>query len=115
MSRQRGLKGLSPLPVETQRDLLDSERGCLSRSLQQWTVRLLFAVGQQDLFIGVEVGSDSRMNEGDKRMTDLSRLVQHVALNTSGWWEQAVERLVLICAYTLGPSSTADIHASVTD
>lgn len=54
------------------------------------------------------------MNDGDRR-TDLSRLVQHVALNTSGWWKQAVQRLVLICVYTRGTSSTADIQASVSD
>lgn len=34
---------------------------------------------------------------------DLMRLVQHVALNQSGWWEQAIERLILACAYTTGP------------
>ena len=43
--------------------------------------------------------------EHDTHRTDLIRLVQHVALNQSGWWKQAMERLVLACAYTVGPSS----------
>lgn len=31
----------------------------------------------------------------------LTRLVQHVALNKSGWWDRALERLTLACAYIL--------------
>lgn len=35
----------------------------------------------------------------------LTRLVQHVALNKSGWWDWALERLTLACAYMLGSST----------
>lgn len=45
------------------------------------------------------------MTKLDTNRTDLVHLVQHVALNQSGWWEQALERLVLACAYKLGPTS----------
>ena len=41
----------------------------------------------------------------------ITRLVQHVALNESGWWDQAVQQLVLACAYTLSSSSRDDIVA----
>ena len=54
------------------------------------------------------------MNGRASRASDLTRLVQHVALNESGWWQHAVERVVLACAYTLGPSSARDIRDSVT-
>ena len=50
------------------------------------------------------------MNDRDSRTSDLTRLVQHVELNQSGWWKRAVERLVIACAYTLGPSSADDIR-----
>ena len=59
-----------------------------------------------------EVASD--MNGRASRASDLTRLVQHVALNESGWWQRAVERVVLASAYILGPSSTGDIRNSVT-
>ncbi len=40
---------------------------------------------------------------------DLSRLVAHVALNDTGWWKDAIERLVLASAYTVGPSPRRDV------
>ena len=51
----------------------------------------------------------------DNRASDLTRLIQHVALNESGWWEQAIERLDLACAYTLGPSSYDDVVTLVVE
>ena len=55
------------------------------------------------------------MTNEDNNASDLTRLVQHVELNESGWWEQAVERLLLACAYTLGPSSYDDLVAMVVE
>ena len=55
------------------------------------------------------------MTNEDTNASDLTRLVQHVELNESGWWEQAVERLLLACAYTLGPSSYDDLVAMVVE
>lgn len=53
------------------------------------------------------------MEEYNTGRTDLIRLVQHVALNQSGWWEQAMERLVLACSYTAGPSSRSHLCEAV--
>ncbi len=55
------------------------------------------------------------MTSEDSPASDFTRLVQHVALNESGWWEHAVERLVLACAYTLGPSSHDDVVNGVVE
>ena len=54
------------------------------------------------------------MNSQASGASDLTRLVQHVALNESGWWLHAMERVVLAYAYILGPSSAGDIRDSVT-
>ena len=53
------------------------------------------------------------MNDHNSEMRDLTRLVQHVALNESGWWQHAMERIVLACAYALGPRPAASIRDSV--
>ena len=53
------------------------------------------------------------VTDPETHQTDLKRLVQHVALNQSGWWEQAIERLILACAYTTGPSGRNEICESV--
>ena len=53
------------------------------------------------------------MNGRNSEMHDLTRLVQHVALNESGWWQHAMERIVLACAYALGPRPAASIQDSV--
>ena len=53
------------------------------------------------------------MTNDDTHRTDLVRLVQHVALNQSGWWKQAVERLLLACAYTVGASSRSQLCEAV--
>ena len=45
----------------------------------------------------------------------LTRLVQHVALNESGWWERALERLTLACAYSLGPSTRDELCEMVNE
>ena len=50
---------------------------------------------------------------GNDHPTDLVHLVQHVALNQSGWWEQAVERLLLACAYTAGSCSRNELYDAV--
>ena len=47
--------------------------------------------------------------------TDIGRLVQHVALNKSGWWKEAVERLVLACAYRLAQATEPEIRSAVAD
>ena len=52
------------------------------------------------------------MTDRETHVTDLMRLVQHVALNQSGWWEQAIERLILACAYSIGPCRRDEICES---
>ena len=53
------------------------------------------------------------MTDHDIDRTDLIHLVQHVALNQSGWWEQAIERLILACTYTSGPCTQDEICEAV--
>ena len=50
------------------------------------------------------------MNDGDNRAGVLTRLVQHIELNKSGWWEQAVVDLVLASLYALVSGSKGDIR-----
>ena len=59
------------------------------------------------------LGPRTIMSNHNIDRTDLVHLVQHVALNQSGWWEQAMERLILACAYTGGPCSQDDICEAV--
>jgi len=54
------------------------------------------------------------MSASETQSADLIRLVQHVALNESGWWDRAIERLTLACAYLLGPSTRNTLCAKVT-
>ena len=53
------------------------------------------------------------MNDRQSEMHDLTRLVQHVALNESGWWQHAMERIVRACLYAFGPRPAASIRDSV--
>ena len=53
------------------------------------------------------------MSNHNTDRTHLVHLVQHVALNQSGWWERAVERLILACAYMGGPCSQDEICEAV--
>ena len=55
------------------------------------------------------------ISEHETQSADLIRLIQHVALNESGWWDQAIERLTLACAYLLGPSTQSTLCAKVTE
>ena len=55
------------------------------------------------------------VTSGDNHAHGLTRLVQHVALNESGWWEQAIERLVLACAYTQAHSSREKLRTLVVE
>ena len=45
--------------------------------------------------------------------TDIGRLIQHVALNQSEWWNDAVERLVIACTYKLGQATEFEIRSAV--
>ncbi len=54
------------------------------------------------------------MTDTEAQNVDLIRLVQHVALNESGWWDRAIERLTLACSYLLGPSTHDALCAKVT-
>lgn len=55
------------------------------------------------------------MSESESHSADLIRLVQHVALNESGWWNQAIESLILACAYLIGPSTQHALCTKVTE
>ena len=55
------------------------------------------------------------MFASETQSADLLRLVQHVALNESGWWDRAIERLTLACAYLLGPSTRSTLCNKVTE
>lgn len=55
------------------------------------------------------------MSENESQSVDLVRLVQHVALNESGWWNHAIERLILACAYLIGPSTKHTLCTKVTE
>ena len=50
------------------------------------------------------------MNSLPGEMTALTSLVQHVALNESGWWQRAMERIVLAYAYSVGPNPIDDLR-----
>lgn len=54
-------------------------------------------------------------NDTDNPLGDLTRLVQHVALNESDWWDHAAERLALACAFTLGSGTRADVERLVSE
>lgn len=46
----------------------------------------------------------------DTPLGDLTRLVQHVALNQSDWWDHATERLALACAFFSESGARAEIE-----
>ena len=51
------------------------------------------------------------MNDGiDAPLGDLTRLVQHVALNESDWWDHATERLALACAFSSESGARAEVE-----
>ena len=51
----------------------------------------------------------------EERRVRLTRLIQHVALNKSGWWEWALERLTLACAHLLNSSTREQLCQIVQD
>lgn len=54
------------------------------------------------------------MNEPVQRPdVDIKSLVQHIALNESGWWEHAVERLVLATSFSIDTATRLELESRV--
>lgn len=58
---------------------------------------------------GATMAEESDSGGGERLPRELRSLIHHVELHRSGWWDRALERLVLVTLWRRAPATTDDI------